>query len=77
MEVNYIIHQYEQAVSGTHDRFGYLYILDIIRNNHSSVLNFILLELLDNEDRDVRIEAVSVVGSLGIMPLMARLEDVV
>ena len=74
MEVNYIIDQYEQAVQATHDRFGYLYILDIIRNNHSPDLNFILLELLDNEDRDVRLEAVSVIGFLGILPLMARLE---
>lgn len=74
MEVSYVIHQYEQAVLGTHDRFGYLYILDIIRNNYSSDLNFILLELLDNEDRDVRLEAVSVIGFLGILPLMAPLE---
>ncbi len=74
MEVNYIIDQYKQAVLGTHDRFGYLYILDIIRNNHSADLNFILLELLDNDDRDVRLEAVSVIGFLGILPLMARLE---
>jgi hypothetical protein len=59
MEVNYIIDQYEKGVSGKNDRFGYLYILDIIRNNHSSSLNFILLELLDNEDRDVRLETIS------------------
>ena len=74
MEVNYIVDQYEKAVSGTHDRFGYLYILDIIRNNHSSSLNFILLELLNNEDRDVRLETVSLIGSLSIKPLVAQLE---
>ena len=74
MEVNYIIDQYEKAVSGTHDRFGYLYILDIIRNNHSAGLNFILIELLDNEDRDVRLETVFLIGSLNIKPLIARLE---
>ena len=74
MEVNFIIDQYNKAVSGTHDRFGHLYILDIIRNNHSSDLNFILLELLDNEDRDVRLEAVSVIGFLGVVPLTARIE---
>jgi len=74
MEVNYIIDQYENAVSGTRDRFGYLYILDIIRNNYSSSLNFILLELLDNEDREVRHEAVSLIGSRSITALIARLE---
>ncbi len=74
MEVAYIIDQYEKAVSGTDDRFGYLYILDIIRNNHSSELNFILLELLDNHDRDVRLEAVSVIGFLGISALIVPLE---
>jgi hypothetical protein len=74
MEVNYIIDQYKKAVSETHDRYGYLYILDIIRNNYSSDLNFILLELLDNDDRDVRLEVISVIGSLGISALMARLE---
>jgi hypothetical protein len=55
MEVNYIVDQYEKAVSGTDDRFGYFYILDIIRHNYSPELNFILLELLENEDRDVRL----------------------
>ncbi len=74
MEVNYIIDQYEKAVARAHDRFGYLYILDIIRNNYSSGLNFILLDLLDNEDRDVRLETVSVIGSLGIAGLIERLE---
>ena len=74
MEVNYIIDQYENVVSVTRDRFGYLYTLDIIRNNYSPRLNFILLELLDNEDRDVRREAVSLIGSRGITPLIAPLE---
>jgi hypothetical protein len=74
MEVNYIIDQYRKAVSETQDRFGYLYILDIIRNNYSSDLNFILLELLDNHDREVRLEAISVIGSLGITVLIERLD---
>ena len=74
MEVNYIIDQYEKAVARAHDRFGYLYILDIIHNNYSPGLNFILLDLLDNEDRDVRLETVSVIGSLGIAGLIERLE---
>ncbi|EFK08011.1 cyclic nucleotide-binding domain protein [delta proteobacterium NaphS2] len=74
MEVNYIVDQYEKVVSGTRDRFEYLYILDIIRNNHSSSLNYILLELLENEDQDVKLETVSVIGSLGIPSLVPRLE---
>ena len=74
MEVNYIVDQYEKAVSGTDDRFGYLYILDVIRNNYSPELNRILVELLENRDGDVRLEAVSVIGSLGIGGLTTRLE---
>ena len=74
MEVNYIIEQYRKAVLETEDRFEYLYILDIIRNNYSSDLNFILLELLDNPDREVKLETVSVIGSLGIGALAERLE---
>ena len=74
MEVNYIVDQYEKVVSGTRDRFEYLYILNIIRYNHSSRLNYILLELLDNEDQDVKLETVSVIGSLRIFSLVQRLE---
>ncbi len=71
---SYIVDQYEKVVSGTQDRFDYLYILNIIRNNHSSSLNYILVELLDSEDRDVRLEAISVVNDLKILPLIERLE---
>ncbi len=74
MDVNYIVEQYKKVVAGARDRFGCLYILDVIHNNYSSGLNFILLDLLNNEDRDVRLETVSVIGSLGISGLIERLE---
>jgi hypothetical protein len=74
MEVNYIVDQYEKAVSGGDDRFGYLYILDVIRNNYSPELNRILVELLENKDLAVRLETVSVIESLSIGALMTPLE---
>ena len=75
MEANYIIEQYEKAVADSSDPFGYLYILDIIGNNYASSLNFIILNLLENEDPAVRREAVRVIGLRGVTELMPRLED--
>ena len=75
LETNYIIEQYQQAVAGSDDRFGYLYILNIIRHNYSSDLDPILAELLENRHREVRLEATSVVGELGIVNLFGHLES--
>jgi len=73
-ETNYIVDQYEKVVAESDDRFGYLYILNIIRNNYSPDLNFILSALLENRDREVRLEAVSVVSELGIQKLLGQVE---
>ncbi len=74
-EANYIIEQYQKVVAGSDDRFGYLYILSIIRNNYSPDLDPILAKLLENEYREVRLEATSVVGDLGIVKLFGHLES--
>jgi len=74
-EANYIIEQYQKVVAGSDDRFGYLYILNIIRNNYSPDLDPILAKLLENKYRGVRLEATSVVGELGIVKLFGRLES--
>ena len=75
LETNHIIEQYQQAVAGSDDRFGYLYILNIIRRNYSPDLDLILAELLENRYREVRLEATLVVGELGIVKLFGHLES--
>jgi len=74
-EANYIIEQYQKMVAGTDDRFGYLYILNIIRSNYSPDLDPILAKLLENKYREVRLEATSVVGDMGIVKLFGHLES--
>ena len=75
LEANYVVDQYRKVVAESDDRFGYLYILNIIRNSYSPDLNFILAKLLENEDRDVRLEAVSIVGELGAGKLINDVES--
>ena len=72
LETNYIIEQYRQAVAGSDDRFGYLYILNIIRHNYSPDLDPILAKLLENRYGEVRLEATSVVGELGVVKLFGH-----
>jgi hypothetical protein len=74
LETNYIVEQYEKVVAESDERFGHLYILNIIRNNYSPDLNYILSALLENRDREVRMEAVSVVTELGIRKLIGQIE---
>ncbi|MCF8143121.1 MAG: cyclic nucleotide-binding domain-containing protein [Deltaproteobacteria bacterium] len=74
LETNYIVEQYQKVVAESDDRFGYLYILNIIQNNYSPDLNAILSALLENRDIEVRLEAVSVVTELGIQKLIGRIE---
>ncbi|OEU44268.1 MAG: hypothetical protein BBJ60_09235 [Desulfobacterales bacterium S7086C20] len=75
LEANYVVEQYRKVVAESSDRFGYLYILNIIRNNYSPDLNFILARLLKNEDREVRLEAVSIVGELSVLKLISDVES--
>jgi len=74
LETNYIVEQYQKVVAESDDRFGYLYILNIIQNNYSPDLNAILSDLLENRDSEVRLEAVAVVTELGIQKLIGRIE---
>jgi hypothetical protein len=74
LEANFIVDQYRKVVAESDDRFGYLYILNIVRNSYSSELDFILARLVDNEDREVRRETVTVVGDLGLVKLSEDLE---
>jgi len=74
-KANYIIEQYQEVVAGSDDRFGYLYILNIIRHNYSPDLDPILAKLLENEYREVRLEATTIVGDLGIVNLFGHLES--
>ena len=74
LESSYIVEQYQKVVEGSNDRFGYLYILNIIRDNYSSDLNFILTNLLQDKDKDVCLEAILVVGELGIDKLLDQIE---
>jgi len=75
LETNYIIEQYQKVVAEMEDRFGYLYILNIIRNNYSADLNFILAKLLENKDREVRLETISVIEELDVFKLIGDLES--
>ncbi|MFO7600336.1 MAG: cyclic nucleotide-binding domain-containing protein [Candidatus Desulfacyla sp.] len=75
LETNYIVEQYQKVVAESDDRFGYLYILNIIRNHYSPDLNPILSALLESRDREVRLEAVAVVTELGIQKLIGQVED--
>jgi len=75
LEANYIAEQYEKVVSESDDRFGYLYILNMVRNNYSPDLDVVLARLLENRDREVRLEAVSVVTELGIRKLVSQVES--
>ena len=75
LETNYVIEKYRKAVAESEDPLGYLYILNIIRSNYSPDLNFILANLLEHEDREVRLEAVSVVEELGASELIGELES--
>jgi len=74
LEANYIVDQYEKVVTESNDRFGHLYLLNIIRNNYSSDLDAIVGELLENSDSEVRLEAVSVAADLGIQSLNHKIE---
>ncbi|MCP4664885.1 MAG: cyclic nucleotide-binding domain-containing protein [Deltaproteobacteria bacterium] len=74
LENHYIVEQYRKIVAESSERFGYLYILSIIRNNYSSDLNFILARLLENEDREVRLETISIAGELGVVALTGDVE---
>jgi len=74
-EDHYIVEQYEKVVAESDDRFEYLYILNLIRNNYSPELDVILTGLLKNEDREVRLEAVSVVSDLGVRKRVREVES--
>ena len=71
---NLILDQYNIVRSLHDDMFSYLYLLQLIQNSYASQLDGVLKDLIEHENRYVRLETVTAIHQVGATKLVGDLE---